>query len=692
MKAANLRKLCLPALAIFLLVVVSAPAFADGDDPPSIVGRISYLNGNVSFEPSGENEFAQASLNYPITTGDRIYTDQEGRAEFETGNLAVRIAGNTDLTTTNLSDRLMQFGLAQGTARFRAYSLPEDQSIEIDTPNGAFTVLRSGNYRVETFPDSDTTFVTVTSGELEISGTDDSATIRAGQSVRLTGSNPPEIEYVSAPGSDDFDQWCGDRDRRFDRSRSSQYVSQVPGYEDLDDYGRWEPAQQYGQVWYPSAVPVGWVPYRYGHWAWVEPWGWTWVEDEPWGFAPFHYGRWVFVGSRWGWIPAPPVARRPCYAPALVAFVGGGGFSVSVRVGGGVQAWFPLGPDEPYYPPYHHSDVYLRQVNVTNVRNVTIINNNINVRNTNITYVNQRVAVTAVSTEAFRSSQPVARQVVAVRADEAVRARVIEHPEVHPDVRAVVGGAVQTHPQVQVARPLMIQKTVTRTDTHNGQGNPAVNERGTAPRTFTPPQQGTGQQQTAIDLNKAQHNNTNQQPPKPITPVPPGNGQPQTTFDANKGQHNNEGQPSPRTVTPGPQGTGQQQTAIDLNKAQHNNTNQPPPKPITPVQPGGNEQPHTTFDANKGQHNNGPVNTPTNIRPLVTKTPPPPPPPPFEVRKEAMQSHPGRPLEPQQVQNLQKGQPAGPMHDQEVHPHDSGKATPPDQHGKDQHGKDEKKH
>ncbi|HEY6350773.1 MAG TPA: hypothetical protein VI636_15340, partial [Candidatus Angelobacter sp.] len=188
MKAVSLRKFCLPAIAILLFVVASAPAFADDDDPPSIVARVSSLNGNVSFEPSGENEFAQASLNYPVTTGDRIYTDQGARAEFETGNIAVRISGNTDITTTNLSDRFMQFGLSQGTARFRAYSLSEDQSIEIDTPNAAFTVLRAGNYRVETFPDSDTTFVTVTSGELEISGTEDSAIVHAGQSVRLTGS------------------------------------------------------------------------------------------------------------------------------------------------------------------------------------------------------------------------------------------------------------------------------------------------------------------------------------------------------------------------------------------------------------------------------------------------------------------------------------------------------------------------
>ena len=67
---------------------------------------------------------------------------------------------------------------------------------------------------------------------------------------------------------------------------------------------------------------VDWAPYSHGHWGWVQPWGWTWVDDAPWGFAPFHYGRWVYVRDRWCWTPGACVAR-PVYAPALVAWVGG---------------------------------------------------------------------------------------------------------------------------------------------------------------------------------------------------------------------------------------------------------------------------------------------------------------------------------------------------------------------------------
>ena len=109
---------------------------------------------------------------------------------------------------------------------------------------------------------------------------------------------------------------------------SVRYVPRAMiGVEDLDDNGTWSIVAAYGTVWVPR-VPAGWAPYRFGHWAWIEPWGWTWIDDAPWGFAPFHYGRWAFVGDRWVWIPGAIVAR-PVYAPALVVFVGGNGWSVS---------------------------------------------------------------------------------------------------------------------------------------------------------------------------------------------------------------------------------------------------------------------------------------------------------------------------------------------------------------------------
>src|SRR5438067_9695872 len=93
-------------------------------------------------------------------------------------------------------------------------------------------------------------------------------------------------------------------------ARSYQYVSQgVVGVDDLDQYGQWQQVPDHGWCWSPSGVEAGWSPYRVGHWAWQDPWGWTWISTEPWGWAPYHYGRWVTYSSHWFWVPVAPTVR-----------------------------------------------------------------------------------------------------------------------------------------------------------------------------------------------------------------------------------------------------------------------------------------------------------------------------------------------------------------------------------------------
>jgi hypothetical protein len=237
----------------------------------------------------------------------------------------------------------------------------------------------------------------------------------------------------------------------------------MTGYEDLDDYGHWTYAAAYGHVWVPTRVDPGWAPYREGHWAFIAPWGWTWVDDEPWGFAPFHYGRWCRVGESWGWIPGPVVVR-PVYAPALVAFVGGGGFHLSVGFGGGGGvAWFPLGPGEVFVPAYHVSRNYVNQVNVTNtvvnvtkVTNVynttvinnrtTVVNNNANNNVTKIVYVNQSApnGVTAVSHDTFVNARQVSHNIVPISQREIQEAPVTRMTGMAPVQTSVLGSGRPT--------------------------------------------------------------------------------------------------------------------------------------------------------------------------------------------------------------------------------------------------------
>ncbi len=469
-------------LATAVLTLTLAPAAAaQNDDPPSRVARIRYLQGSVSFQPAGESDWVSAVTNRPMTTGDQLWADADSRAEVQIGSAMIRMGANTGFSFLNLDDRTVQIQLTEGTLNLRVHRLGRDEVFEVDTPNQAFSVTRAGQYRVEAGADGNSSVVIVRLGQGEVTGGGRIYNLASGQSGTFNGTDSLD-GYVAAAGDpDDFDNWGQSRDRQYSGSQSARYVSRdVVGYEDLDNNGSWHSDPSYGDVWMPTSVQSGWAPYHNGHWVWISPWGWTWVDDAPWGYAPFHYGRWVSMRGNWGWVPGP-MNYEPVYAPALVAFIGGSNFGVSVSVGGGGYGggdvgWFPLGPREVYVPSYNTSRGYVDRVNTsnTNVSNTTITNvynnqvTNINSNNrSNITYVNQAVpgAVTAVPQNAFRSSQPVARAAIAVDAKQIASAPVVSRAAVAPTRNSLLGTAapsanrVAQPPAAAASRPVVAKAT-----------------------------------------------------------------------------------------------------------------------------------------------------------------------------------------------------------------------------------------
>ena len=433
-----------------MMVLLSGAALAD---PPTRVARLSFLSGPVSFSPAGEDEWVLAAPNRPLITGDRLWADAGGRAELQAGSVALRLGASTSVNVLNLDDRTTQMELAQGSLYVRVWRLDRDEAVEIDTPNLAFTITSAGRYRIDVDPEGNVTTLAVLAGQGEAYGEGAGYRIGAGERYSFSGTGLRDYEYSDIGPADEFDRWAADRDRRYDTSLSARYVSRdVIGYQDLDQYGTWSVVADYGNVWYPRSMPSGWAPYRTGHWAWIDPWGWTWIDDAPWGFAPYHYGRWAYVTGRWGWIPGP-VNVRPIYAPALVAFIGGGDFRLSLSVGGAASgvAWFPLGPGEVYQPAYRVSRDYFTNVNISNTRvtnvNITNVYNNYttNTTVTNVTYRNRQApgAVTAVPTTAFVQSQPVARAAVQVPREVMAQQAVSAVARVAPTRASIVSAAAQ---------------------------------------------------------------------------------------------------------------------------------------------------------------------------------------------------------------------------------------------------------
>ena len=307
-----------------VLGLLSAHATAQ-EDPPGRVGRLNHTEGVVTFSLAGDNEWTDAELNRPLTRGDRLWTDKGSRAEIQIGSSAVRMDGQTQVEILALNDQSAQLSVMQGTVYVRVRSLPEGENFEIDTPNLAYRAAYPGDYRIDVDAARGSTRVTIHSGTGAVYGEAGQALpMGGGQQITFRGRGLVQLATQESPPQDNFDRWAAERNRREDQSVSARYVPrEVVGYQQLDAHGQWSQDATHGPVWHPQGTATNWAPYRNGRWEWIAPWGWTWIDDAPWGFAPFHYGRWAMIGSRWAWVPGR-IGLRPLYAPALVAFIGGG--------------------------------------------------------------------------------------------------------------------------------------------------------------------------------------------------------------------------------------------------------------------------------------------------------------------------------------------------------------------------------
>jgi hypothetical protein len=597
------------------------------DDPPTRVARLGYMEGSVSLQPAGETEWVQAVANRPMTTGDKLWADKGSRAELQLGSAVIRLSENTGVSFLNLDDHTAQIQLSSGTINLSVRRLDQNDDFEVDTPDLAFTVSRPGNYRLDASEDGTYTVVSLRGGEGQATGNGQTYTLHAGEKATFSGGTDSlnaNVEDLAGP--DQFDNWADGRDHRYDNSRSAQYVSRdVVGYEDLDDNGSWRDDQNYGHVWYPNNVAPGWAPYREGHWDWISPWGYTWVDDSSWGYAPFHYGRWVAVGGRWGWI-AGPVNVQPVYAPALVVFIGGGGGGF-----GGDVGWFPLGPREVYVPPYQVSRGYMNQVNVsnttvntttiTNVYNTTIINKSTNI--TNVTYANRNVqgAVTVVPQRAFAGAQPVGRAAIAVNPQQIARAPISARAAVLPTQQSVLGAKASTANRV-TAPPAAV-----------------MNRQVVAKRTPPPPPVPFAKQQQALAAHPgeplAKHEIQNLRPAgaaaaRPmVKQAPPG--KPATPTTGRPGNPPNAGRPG--QPTPPPAQTNRPPAAQPQKEAQP--TNRPPA-----AQPQKEAQPTNRPPAAQPQ-NRPPAAQPQNRPPAAQ--PQNRPAPPAETNRPPAAQPPNRP-------------------------------------------------
>ena len=354
------------ALLLIMMLLLGTGVFASETDDfvPEVtdrVARISYVHGDVQIRRADRQDWEVVVLNLPLVEGDEIATDGNGRFEIQFNrHTHLRVAENTQIKIVSLKEEGIAISVPLGTVSLRAVEFEGARSFfEIDAPRTTISIQKAGMYRVESgVQDSLEVFVSATDGgEARVYSTDGGFTLRNGRraTIFVAGNRTGEWDMADASRfADEFDTWALERDailaqRLRDAYYDRYYDRDIYGAEDLNDHGEWIHTRKYGYVWRPYRTSISsyadWSPYRYGQWRWIPPYGWTWVNDEPWGWATYHHGRWVWDNGFWYWTPYGYYRySRSWWQPALVI----------VRIFGGNVCWYPL----PYRHRYYDYNSY----------------------------------------------------------------------------------------------------------------------------------------------------------------------------------------------------------------------------------------------------------------------------------------------------------------------------------------------
>lgn len=371
---------------MFFFLLAGMPAWAAAPAAAS-VGRVAAIDGTLALRLAGASAGtaarADSAVNDPVFAGEIARTDAKSRAALRIGPEMIALAPDTEIEIARLDADRIQLTLRNGRIALRLSRLGSSRTVEVRVPRGAVWLSTAGDYDIVAGDARAPSRVAVFQGQARFVGQGLDRTVGGGDAVLFNGGlakGETPVAGAERAAADDFDIWWRRAYGDDPDPRALHYVSaELTGYDALDANGTWNDIDGYGAVWFPKAVAADWSPYRFGHWRWIAPWGWTWIDNAVWGFAPSHYGRWSRIpmpGSgeeRWGWVPGKPGAD-PSYMPAVVSFIGTAGVGLSVpNASGPAIAWFPLAPGEAYWPGYQADLATIRRINQGSVSDVSEI-------------------------------------------------------------------------------------------------------------------------------------------------------------------------------------------------------------------------------------------------------------------------------------------------------------------------------
>jgi hypothetical protein len=242
-------------------------------------------------------------------------------------------------------------------------------------------------------------------------------------------------------------------------------------YNKLEPYGDWIETRDYGYVYRPhEAASTHWRPYANGRWVYTEA-GWTWISEEPFGWATYHYGRWTRLhGAGWVWVPGDE------WAPAWVSWRKGGEYvgwaplppEAQFDRRSGIHTWsdnyYDVGPDQyVFVPAQRFGEQRIERAIVPEQRNLMIVNQTTNV--TSITYSNTIIVNQGPSYDELKGQSQVPIQ--RLRLERQVSTQVNDaRPVVRGDVVEVQVPVLG--PAQAAERPRMVKETIGATAADRG--------------------------------------------------------------------------------------------------------------------------------------------------------------------------------------------------------------------------------
>jgi hypothetical protein len=306
-------------LAIFAaLTLLPTFALAQTSDPGEVPARLRHFEGTVSIQRAAVGTTESALNNLPVSKGDRVWTDADGRVEivFNDGS-TLWLDHSTTIDVVSLRPRLRDpeaiLRLWSGSVYLQRPLPPTGtvlKELRVDSGAGSAIVESQGLFRIDV-DDQQRVWLSVYDGMADLISGGLIESLSAGeQSYAELDSAPAHSVSFNTAEQDDFADWRGRLVAQ--NAPTERYVREVTNYVpqeivhhayDLEGYGNWTYYDAYDSWGWRPTVAVGWSPYRNGRW--VYSWsGWVWVPFSQWGYVTGHYGRWDYVGSNgWCWFP-----------------------------------------------------------------------------------------------------------------------------------------------------------------------------------------------------------------------------------------------------------------------------------------------------------------------------------------------------------------------------------------------------